>query len=64
VSLTLLNIGLTATMGAIEPLVTPAPPTLSSLPALVVVALPMLQARPPELTDPDVVPPNITFVDY
>jgi hypothetical protein len=51
-------------MGAIEPLVTPAPPTLSSLPALVVVALPMLQARPPELTDPDVVPPNITFVDY
>ena len=59
-----LNAGLTATLGAIEPLVILAPPTLSTLPSLVVVALPMLQAQPPQLTDPDVVPPNITYLDY
>jgi hypothetical protein len=30
----------------------------------VLVALPMLQPQPPQLTDPDVVPPNITYLDY
>ena len=59
-----LNAGLTATLGAIEPLVALAPPTLTSVPGLILVALPMLQARPPQLTDPDVVPPNITYLDY
>jgi hypothetical protein len=24
----------------------------------------MLQPPPPQLTDPDVVPPNITYLDY
>jgi filamentous hemagglutinin family protein len=56
--------GLTATLGAIEPLVTLPPPNLAAIPELVLVALPMLQGRPPQLTDPDVVPPNITYLDY
>ena len=59
-----LNVGLTATLGAIEPLVAVAPPSLPALPGLLLVALPMLQVRPPQLTDPDVVPPNITYLDY
>jgi hypothetical protein len=37
---------------------------LTNLPDLVLVALPMLQPQPPQLTDPDVVPPNITYLDY
>jgi hypothetical protein len=28
------------------------------------VALPLLSVPPPQLTDPDVVPPNITYLDY
>jgi hypothetical protein len=61
---TSLNTGLTATLGAIYPLVSITPPVLTNLPDLVLVALPMLQPQPPQLTDPDVVPPNITYLDY
>ena len=64
VTVTPLNVGLTATLGAIEPLVTLPPPALTALPGLAIVTLPMLQVRPPQLTDPDVVPPNITYMDY
>jgi hypothetical protein len=63
-STTSLNTGLTATLGAIYPLIAIRPPSLGSLPDLVLIAMPMLQPRPPQLTDPDVVPPNITYLDY
>jgi hypothetical protein len=56
--------GLTATLGAIDPLLTGPPAEVTSPPGLVLVTLPMLQPRPPQLTDPDVVPPNITYLDY
>ncbi len=59
-----LNTGLTATLGAIYPLLSITPPALTNLPDLVLIALPMLQPPPPQLTDPDVVPPNITYLDY
>jgi filamentous hemagglutinin family protein len=59
-----LNTGLTATLGAIYPLITGAPPSLAKLPDILLVALPMLQPQPPQLTDPDVVPPNISYLDY
>jgi hypothetical protein len=59
-----LNVALTATLGAIEPLVAVAPPSLTSPPRLLMVALPLLSVPPPQLTDPDVVPPNITYLDY
>jgi hypothetical protein len=40
-------------------------PPLIGLSSLVLVAVPMLPAPPrPQLTDPDVVPPNITYLDY
>ena len=61
---TSLNTGLTATLGAIYPLIAIRPPSLTSLPDLVLIAMPMLQPQPPQLTDPDVVPPNITYLDY
>ena len=41
-----------------------AAPSLVGLPRLVVVTLPLLPAVAPSLTDPDVVPPNITYQDY
>ena len=63
-STTSLNTGLTATLGAIYPLIAIRPPSLGSLPDLVLIAMPMLQPQPPQLTDPDVVPPNITYLDY
>ena len=59
-----LNTGLTATLGAIYPLLSLAPAAITSPPKLSLVALPMLTPRPPQLTDPDVVPPNITYLDY
>jgi filamentous hemagglutinin family protein len=59
-----LNVALTATLGAIEPLVAVAPPSLTSPPRLSMIALPLLSVPPPQLTDPDVVPPNITYLDY
>jgi filamentous hemagglutinin family protein len=59
-----LNTGLTATLGAIYPLLSLAPAAVTGLPKLSLIALPMLTPRPPQLTDPDVVPPNITFLDY
>ncbi len=59
-----LNIGLTATLGAIYPLLSLAPAAITGPPKLSLIAVPMLTPRPPQLTDPDVVPPNITYLDY
>jgi hypothetical protein len=39
-------------------------PPLPVLPELVVIALPSLPAPPKQLTNPDVVPPNISVQDY
>jgi hypothetical protein len=58
------NVGLTATLGAIYPIIGVPPAEITSPPKLTLIALPMLQSQPPQLTDPDVVPPNITFLDY
>ncbi len=41
-----------------------SPPPLIDLPNLVLVVAPMLPAPPRQLTDPDVVPPNISYLDY
>jgi len=41
-----------------------APPQLTSLTSLNLFALPMLASPPGRLTDPDVVPPNISYKDY
>jgi hypothetical protein len=54
----------TSTLGGIFQAFASPLPALASLPVVSFVALPMLQPRPPELTDPDVVPPNITYLDY
>ena len=54
----------TAALGGLYPFLPGAPPPLIGLPNLVVVSLPMLPAPAPQLTDPDVVPPNISYLDY
>jgi len=41
-----------------------APPQISGLTSLNLFALPMLASPPGRLTDPDVVPPNISYKDY
>jgi len=41
-----------------------APPLLIGLPTFDFVSLPMLASPPGQLTDPDVVPPNISYRDY
>ena len=38
--------------------------SLADLPHLVLVAIPLLRSQPPQLTDADVVPPNISYLDY
>jgi hypothetical protein len=55
---------LTSALGGLYPFLPGAPPPLISLPNLVLVALPMLPSPAPQLTDPDVVPPNISYLDY
>jgi hypothetical protein len=54
----------TSTLGGIFQAFASPPPTVANLPVVSFVALPMLQPRPPQLTDPDVVPPNISYLDY
>jgi hypothetical protein len=39
-------------------------PSLVGLPRMVIVAVPLFPAAAPRLTDPDVVPPNIGYLDY
>lgn len=55
---------LTATLGGLYTFLPGMPPPLIGLPDLVVVALPLLPAPARRLTNPDVVPPNITYLDY
>ena len=60
----ILDFNLTSALGGLYPFLPGAPPPLISLPNLVLVALPMLPSPAPQLTDPDVVPPNISYLDY
>jgi hypothetical protein len=64
VSQVTLDVGQTATLGAVLPLIAIDPARLTTPPRLGVIALPMLSLPPPQLTDPDVVPPNISYLDY
>ena len=60
----LLSLGLTSTFGGIYTLLAPSPAVLASPPQLLFLTWPMLSGRPPQLTDSDVLPPNITYLDY
>jgi filamentous hemagglutinin family protein len=55
---------ITSALGGIYPFLPGSPPDLVTLPHLVLVAIPLLHSQPPQLTDTDVVPPNITYLDY
>jgi len=58
------NNDVTSALGGLYPYLGGMPPPLVNLPRLVLVALPLLPAAAPQLTDPDVVPPNISYLDY
>ncbi len=51
-------------LGGLTPFLPGVPPPTLTLPTLNLVALPALPAPPGRLTDPDVVPPNISNQDY
>ena len=55
---------LTSTLGGIYDFLPGSPPPVAGLSNLVVIALPILPGSPPRLTNPDVVPPNVTYLDY
>ena len=55
---------ITSALGGIYPFLPGSPPDLVTLPHLVLVAVPLLRSQRPQLTDTDVVPPNITYLDY
>jgi hypothetical protein len=61
---TLTNTDITSALGGLSYFLpgTPEPPV--GLPKLVLLAVPVLPPSPRRLTDPDVVPPNITYLDY
>ena len=54
----------TSVLGGLYPFLQSGPPPLIGLPNIVVLAVPLLPAPPRRLTNPDVVPPNISYVDY
>ncbi len=58
------NEAITSALGGLYPFLPGSPPPLVGLPNLVLVVAPMLPAPPRQLTDPDVVPPNISYLDY
>ncbi len=58
------NGDITSALGGLYPFLPGAPPPLVGISNLVLVALPLLPAAAPQLTDPDVVPPNISYLDY
>ena len=58
------NSAITSALGGLYPFLPGMPPPLATLPRLVLIALPMLPTAAPQLTDPDVVPPNISYLDY
>jgi hypothetical protein len=61
---TLSNDAVTSALGGLFSFLPGSPPPLIELPNLVLVVAPMLPAPPRQLTDPDVVPPNISYLDY
>ena len=61
---TLSNDAVTSALGGLYSFLPGSPPPLIELPNLVLVVAPMLPAPPRRLTDPDVVPPNISYLDY
>ncbi len=61
---TLSNEAVTSALGGLFSFLPGSPPPLIELPNLVLVVAPMLPAPPRQLTDPDVVPPNISYLDY
>jgi hypothetical protein len=61
---TLSNDAVTSALGGLYSFLPGSPPPLIDLPNLVLVVAPMLPAPPRQLTDPDVVPPNISYLDY
>jgi len=58
------NSAITSALGGLAPFLPGTPPPLATLPRLVLIALPVLPAIAPRLTNPDVVPPNISYLDY
>jgi hypothetical protein len=58
------NAAVTSALGGLSQFLPGTPPPLIDLPNLVLVVMPMLPAPPRNLTDPDVVPPNVTYLDY
>jgi filamentous hemagglutinin family protein len=54
----------TSVLGSLYPFLPGTPAPLVALPNFKLVALPVLPAPPGQLTDPDVVPPNISYQDY
>jgi len=54
----------TSVLGSLYPFLPGTPAPLVALPDFKLVALPVLPAPPGQLTDPDVVPPNISYQDY
>ena len=58
------NVLTSALGGLYHPYLPGAPPAVIGLQSLVLVAMPMLPASRRQLTDPDVVPPNISYLDY
>jgi len=58
------NSAVTSALGGLAPFLPGTPPPLATLPRLVLIALPVLPAIAPRLTNPDVVPPNISYLDY
>ena len=60
----LTNSDITSALGGLYPFLPGMPGPQATLARLVVVALPMLPAAAPQLTDSDVVPPNISYLDY
>ncbi|HTI79448.1 MAG TPA: hypothetical protein VL614_03250, partial [Acetobacteraceae bacterium] len=63
-SIRLPNDAITSALGGLAPFLPGTPPPLATLPRLVLIALPVLPAIAPRLTNPDVVPPNISYLDY
>jgi hypothetical protein len=61
---TLSNDAVTSALGGLFSFLPGSPTPLIELPNLVLVVAPMLPAPPRQLTDPDVVPPNISYLDY
>jgi hypothetical protein len=62
--ITLTDSEITSALGGLYPFLPGSPPPVATLPKLVLVAVPLLRGLAPQLTDTDVVPPNISYLDY